>query len=134
MIDRIRTLYLARKNGEKSEKGFTLIELLIVIVVLGILAGIVVFAMSNMTSQSAVSACKADAKSVEVATEGYRAQTGAFPTNVNALVPTYLRQAPNSTHYSITVDNTGAVTVTPSNGQPAGNFDTNNGAVCSTVS
>jgi prepilin-type N-terminal cleavage/methylation domain-containing protein len=42
----------------RDEKGFTLIELLIVIVVLGILAGIVLFAVGN-TKGSAESA-KAD--------------------------------------------------------------------------
>ncbi len=64
---------------KRDEAGFTLIELLIVIVILGILAAIVVFAVGTTGSNAAVSACNADAKTVEVALESYKAQTGAYP-------------------------------------------------------
>ena len=42
------------------EQGFTLVELLIVIVILGILAGIVVFAVGNLTSNAKTNACSTD--------------------------------------------------------------------------
>ncbi len=57
------------RNRHNSDEGFTLIELLIVVVVLGILAAIVVFALGDQTKDATVSACKADAKSVEVASK-----------------------------------------------------------------
>ena len=60
MLQRIR-------EAQKNESGFTLIELLIVIVVLGILAGIVVFGVSTFQSDAKASACQANAKSVEIA-------------------------------------------------------------------
>ena len=63
-----------------DEGGFTLIELLIVIVILGILAAIVVFAVQNLTSQSDVAACQAQYKTVETAVEAYKAQIGTYPT------------------------------------------------------
>ena len=66
--------------SESTDRGFTLIELLIVIVILGVLAGITVFAVQNFTSTSVQAACKADYKSVEVAVEAYKAQTGQYPT------------------------------------------------------
>lgn len=100
------------RNRHNSDEGFTLIELLIVVVVLGILAAIVVFALGNQTSEAAKAACKADAKSVEVAVEVFRAKTGAYPGSVAALVPTYLRQAPGVTKYIITTA-AGAVLVDP---------------------
>jgi general secretion pathway protein G len=80
MLQRIRE---ARKN----ESGFTLIELLIVIVILGVLAGIVVFAVSGIKDRGDVAACKADLKTVEVAQEAYYAQppTGQPPAYAASL-------------------------------------------------
>ncbi len=102
-----------RKTGKKTETGFTLIELLIVIVVLGILAAVVVFALGSVTSKSGKAACSADAKTVETAIAAQDAQTGSYPaagTDTNALaitagtVPTYLKSWPsNSAHYFIGV-------------------------------
>lgn len=68
-----------RREELGDEGGFTLIELLIVIVILGILAAIVVFAVQNLTSSSAQSACKSDLKNVETAAEAYKAQMGGYP-------------------------------------------------------
>ncbi|MDA8048261.1 MAG: prepilin-type N-terminal cleavage/methylation domain-containing protein [Actinomycetota bacterium] len=68
-----------RHGGEEPESGFTLIELLIVVVILGILAAIVVFAVQNLSGQSAQSACQSDVRTVESAAELYRAQVGGYP-------------------------------------------------------
>ena len=50
----------AAKAARENNEGFTLIELLIVIVVLGILAGVVVFSLGSVTGSSAIAACQAD--------------------------------------------------------------------------
>jgi general secretion pathway protein G len=71
-----------RREEMGDEGGFTLIELLIVIVILGILAAIVVFAVQNLTGSSAQSACKSDFKTVETGIEAFNAQNGHYPTNV----------------------------------------------------
>ena len=68
--------------AEKQDKGFTLVELLIVIVILGILATVTVFAVRGITDQGQTNACKATAKTYEVAIEAYYAQNG------NAVHPT----------------------------------------------
>jgi len=75
------TLERLRQRREElgDEGGFTLIELLIVIVILGILAAIVVFAVQNLTSQSASASCKSDLKIVQTAAEVYKAQVGHYP-------------------------------------------------------
>jgi general secretion pathway protein G len=119
-FERIR----ARRRAEGKEpglidSGFTLIELLIVIVVLGILAAVVIFALSSVSGQSRQSSCNADAKSVEVAAAAMHTQTGSWPATVNALVPTYLRTAPSTTNgYSIGIDATGGATVTVGTANP----------------
>ncbi len=61
---------------KKQDKGFTLVELLIVIVILGILATVTVFAVRGITDQGQESACEADLKTVQTATESFFAAYG----------------------------------------------------------
>jgi general secretion pathway protein G len=68
--------HIEEVQTEKQDKGFTLVELLIVIVILGILATVTVFAVRGITTQGQESACKATAKSYEVAIEAFYAQEG----------------------------------------------------------
>ncbi len=70
----------------KRDKGFTLVELLIVIVILGILSTVTVFAVSGITDRGSASACAADKKTVEVAVEAFYAQNNAYPASGAALV------------------------------------------------
>jgi prepilin-type N-terminal cleavage/methylation domain-containing protein len=63
------------------QRGFTLVELLIVIVILGILAGIVVFAVGNLTSNAKTNACATEKATISTAAEAYKANTGAYPVD-----------------------------------------------------
>lgn len=100
------------------DRGLTLIELLIVIAVLGILAGMVIFALGGITAQSAGAACNSDAKKVQTAVAAYDTLTGyngagstvPAPTATN-LVPGYLHSFPSSSSYTITLNSTGRVLV-----------------------
>jgi general secretion pathway protein G len=109
MFETIKKIKFQRELD--GEQGFTLIELLIVIVVLGILAAIVVFALGGVTSQSAVAACNSDAKTVSIAAQAYNSQTGNTATSANQLVTSgYLKSAPANSAYTISITS-GAVTV-----------------------
>jgi general secretion pathway protein G len=101
MSDIFNTVQLNRK--QRGLGGFTLIEMLIVIVVLGMLAAIVVFAVGGITSSSAASACATDAKSVSYAIAAEQSQTPNVPpvyavgSEPGDLVPAYLVVLPIST-------------------------------------
>jgi general secretion pathway protein G len=116
-----------RQPRRRPDGGFTLIELMIIMLILAILAAIVVLAVDNAQAQSAVSACKADYKTVETAQEAYRAQVGKSATGFGDLTVTttgatgsqvgpWLKEAPSSTHgYTLGFESaTGDVTVASS--------------------
>jgi prepilin-type N-terminal cleavage/methylation domain-containing protein len=58
---------LKRRRNAGEINGFTLIEILIVIVVLGILAAVVLYALGGIGSKSAVASCEADGSTVSAA-------------------------------------------------------------------
>lgn len=92
----------------KQDKGFTLVELLIVIVILGILATITVFAVRGITDQGQTSACNADQKTLQVAVEAYYAQNGnaAGDTMVEADLVTEGLLVSSSTNYDVALGGT----------------------------
>ena len=138
-----------RREELGDEGGFTLIELLIVIVILGILAAIVVFAVQNLTSSSAKASCQSDYKTVETAVEAYYAQVGHYPnatdnspivgttansaagTGIAALMTTqqgsnggnvgpWLKDVPaNGNNYSVWVSADGKGSIAAATGAPA---------------
>lgn len=93
---------------DAREEGFTLIELLIVIVVLGILAGIVVFGVGTFRTDANAAACAADLKTISVAADAFNAKTGALPGSVAVLVTGgYLKATPTAVT-AVTINAAGA--------------------------
>lgn len=112
MLQRLRA---ARKN----QNGFTLTELLIVIVILGVLAGIVVFAVAGITERGTTAACQADVRTVQTAVEAFKAETGLYPAEndyAELKRVELLRDAPASSKYKIEIGNRNGIvtgTLTP---------------------
>ena len=110
-------MYKRLKEARKDASGFTLIELLIVIVILGVLAGIVVFAVTAFNKDGQQAACKADKKNVEIALEAYYAKHSSRPASGDYAPLTnntsqYLKEKPSTAHYSFTWNaSTGVVSV-----------------------
>ena len=115
-----------RRNRVNNQQGFTLVELLIVIVVLGVLAGIVVFALGGFTAQAAVAACNSDASAVETAVTAYNTEnpngtaTAALLTNTPPVAGavTYLHSMPSSPDYAITLVNGVVMIAAPASATP----------------
>ena len=60
---------MKKRMAQRGEGGFTLIELLVVIAILAILAGVVVFAVGNSTTNAKLTACQTEAASITTANE-----------------------------------------------------------------
>jgi prepilin-type N-terminal cleavage/methylation domain-containing protein len=98
-----------RTAGETN--GFTMIEILIVMVVLGILAAVVIFALGGITTKTAQASCAADGATVSTAMADFNNQNPNPPagsmmtgllngTSLNGNSP-YIQSWPNNTpHYA----------------------------------
>jgi len=84
------------------DRGFTLAELLIVIVVLGILATVTVFAVRGITAESAETACATELNNLETAQEVHFALEGSYADEATLLAGGVIRSA--SSMYEVTGD------------------------------
>jgi general secretion pathway protein G len=124
MTNTIHRLKERHEDGEVS--GFTLIEILVVIVVLGILAAVVLFALGGVTGQSAVASCQADGATVTSAISAFNTQNPNSTVSSGVLTGSslggpYLQSWPdNLPHYRFYFTGTTLdVAIAPSDGVTA---------------
>ena len=68
-----------------NQKGFTLIEIMVVVIILGLLAGIVLPKILGREEEAKVSAAKVQIKSMESALDGFKLDNGFYPTTDQGL-------------------------------------------------
>jgi prepilin-type N-terminal cleavage/methylation domain-containing protein len=103
---------LNARDARRNEDGFTLIELLIVIIVLGILAGIVVFGVGTFRQDATTSANNTNCKVVSTAAEAWNAKNGTaatpYPATVGALQTLgYIKDIPGNMSATTAITATG---------------------------
>ena len=90
MNNRKDDLMLRKVNGEK---GFSLIELMIVIVVIGILAGVAIPQISQVRARARISNVKSEFASIKPVMEMYYMDHGQYPENLSKLDAAYTSSA-----------------------------------------
>jgi general secretion pathway protein G len=78
-------------RGEPYIAGFTLLELLVVIVVIGLLAGLVAPRYFDQVGKSNTKIANAQINSLEKALDQYRLDVGAYPTTEQGLPALFVR-------------------------------------------
>jgi prepilin-type N-terminal cleavage/methylation domain-containing protein len=121
-------------SPDRRDEGFTLVELLIVIVILGVLSTVTVFAVNGIASRGETASTSADEQTVVRAQEAYFALYSSYGTEAELLAEGLLNR--ESTTHDISLVNDGedytlvaqgaggAVTTVPAPTWPQGQVDT----------
>ena len=72
-------------KGRMNERGFTLIELMVVIVILGILAGLIIPKIMGRPDEARAAKAKMQIESMETALKLYKLDNGNYPTTEQGL-------------------------------------------------
>ena len=82
------------KPSSSRLRGFTLIEVMVVVVILGLLAGIIVPKIMGRTDDARITTVRTDLKGVQAALDLYRLDNSVYPTTEQGLAA--LVQRPTS--------------------------------------
>jgi prepilin-type N-terminal cleavage/methylation domain-containing protein len=109
-------------SPDRPDEGFTLVELLIVIVILGVLSTVTVFAVSGVSSRGEEASSTADEAIVTRAQEAYYAENSTYATEDQLVSDGFLNRA-SQTHditliddgedYSVVAQGAGGAVTTP---------------------
>lgn len=92
-----------KKMLKRKSKGFTLVELLIVIVIIGILAGMMMLSTGGATAKAEATKIVADLRNMKAAAVMVYADSGKWPTAIASL-DEYIDQKLEGTNYTVVSD------------------------------
>ena len=82
-----------RQRRSFAVRGFTLIEMLLVIVIIGILAGVLIPGLAGRSQEARIARAKSDLNTISLALDMFEQDIGSYPTSDQGL--TALATAPN---------------------------------------
>lgn len=85
---------IRKKSSCNSSAGFTLVEILLVLVIIGILAGVVVVNFGGRSTKAMINATRSSIKAVSMAIEMYEVETGKYPSSLQDLTVSIDDQPP----------------------------------------
>ena len=74
------------KSKWGSKSGFTLIEIILVVVIIGILAGIVIPRIGGRSEQAQISQAKSNIQALSMAIQEFEMMNGAYPSSLDQLL------------------------------------------------
>lgn len=104
---------MKQSDNRRHDNGFTLVEILIVIVILGVLATVTIFAVRGIGTQGEENACGVELKNLDTAEEAHFAITGLYGDEASLVSEGTFTKA--STMYDVTVA-AGEYTIAPAVG------------------
>ncbi|MEL7239727.1 MAG: type II secretion system major pseudopilin GspG [Planctomycetota bacterium] len=82
----------------RSHRGFSLVEIMIVVVIIGLMAGVVTFATARYLEKSKQTKAKSDIATLAGAVESFYMERGDYPDNrqgLAVLAPDFVKVVPN---------------------------------------
>lgn len=95
LIARLRGRCSSSEGDRSSMKGFTLIELIVVVTIIGILAALAIVNVRTAQQKAREAALKDNLASLRKSIDSFYADKQRFPTDLNELVPGYIRKVPS---------------------------------------
>lgn len=89
-------MFHSLQSHRSRSRGFTLLELLVVMVIIGLLAGLVAPRFFAQIGKSEVKTARAQLDGLEKSLEQYRIDVGAYPTTEQGLSALFERPAGNT--------------------------------------
>lgn len=94
-VDVHRTRTTTNQPGRgRIRGGFTLLEMMLVMVIIGLLAGVAVWNIVGQGEAARISTTQATLRSVKSMLTAYNLDNGTYPATLTSLVPKYTEAAP----------------------------------------